>query len=201
MSSPDLFRRIRALKLSAGDKLTLMLVATYTDREDANAFPSVPRLANDSGCTARAVQQRLARLRRAGYLEVQAPARQHRPRTYRVVVPDVRHESPFTPAMASEVKHGSPPTSSAVKPRSRKGEPGFASGVNAGSHDQYRDQFRDRKNTGAARRTAEAKGSFPSSTDGDWFTECRLTHGGACGGRMRHRIRMLTDAYRAKESA
>jgi hypothetical protein len=180
-----------------------MILATYTNRENANAFPKVATLASHCGCTERAIQQRLRRLRLAGYLEIQAPGRLQRATTYRVVVPDSRNETPFPVATPSRVNAGSPQSPSGVNSRSLRGEPRFAPGVNGSSHDLYRDQYRDQRTTGAARRSTRAQTLSPASpTDSDWFAECQVIHNGACGGdQMGHHLRKRMDAYRSKESA
>ena len=172
--SIDALRRIRALRLSPGEKLTLMILATYADRDNSNAFPSVKRLAEESGCTERAVQQRLARLRRAGYLEVQTPARQHRPTTYRVVVPnESRGELGFTPKARPGVNGDSPLGTVRGENRTARGELGFAPGVNGGSPDQYRDLSIDQKDRSAAAPRFSAQAREPNG-NGNYHVIHRL---------------------------
>ena len=160
--SIDALRRIRALRLPPGDKLTLMIIATYADRDDSNAFPSVRLLAEQSGCTERAIQQRLARLRRGGYLEVQTPARQHRPTTYRVVPNEARGEPEFAPEAQPGVNGDSPLGTFRGEARTARGEREFAPGVNGGSPDQYRDQSTDQKDKPAAAPRFSAQAREPN---------------------------------------
>ena len=184
--SIDALRRIRTLTLPPGDKLTLMILATYANRDGLNAFPSVTRLAEECRCTARAVKQRLARLRQAGYLVVQAPARQHHATTYRVVVPKASRGAPqFTPEGPSEVNGDAPlgtvrsapgftpdgPSEvngdASLEPvrgesTAVRGEPTGAPGVNGGSPDLYRDQSIDQKDRSAAAPRFSAQAREPN---------------------------------------
>jgi hypothetical protein len=184
--SLDALRRIRTLKLPPGDKLTLMILTTYASRDGSNAFPSVRLLAAQSSCTDRAVQQRLARLRAAGYLEVQSPARQHRPTTYRVVVPkESRGERDFTPGMQSgtnghsplgvdaqsEMNGDSPLGVVRGESQASRGEPAFASEVNGGSPDQKRDLDSDQRRKSIAQLSTERSPEYQHDISADEIPE------------------------------
>jgi hypothetical protein len=166
-------RWIRALKLPAGDKLTLLVLATYADRDNANAFPGVARLATESECSVREVQRRLDRLRRRGLVEVQAPARQHRPTTYRVVVPTVRGDRDVTPAHTSGVTSTSPLERSGVTSETVRGDLDVAPEVTCKSPDQYRDQGTDQKSKAAAAPQFSRQAREPNAT-GNYYVIVRL---------------------------
>jgi hypothetical protein len=87
--SLELLRTLRSALLPESEKLLLLIIISYSNRDGGGAFPSVPRLARDCGCTDRTIQLRLRRLQARGYLVVERRAAQHRPTTYRIVDPCV----------------------------------------------------------------------------------------------------------------
>lgn len=64
------------------DRLLLLALASFCDRDGGNAYPSVATLATMTRVSTRPVQRRLRKLERQGLIAKQASARQHRPRTY-----------------------------------------------------------------------------------------------------------------------
>src|SRR5262245_58473944 len=67
-------------------KAVLRVLADKADNLGENAFPSVATIATESHFCERVVQRALIVLERASVIAEQAPARQHRPRTWRINV-------------------------------------------------------------------------------------------------------------------
>jgi DNA-binding transcriptional ArsR family regulator len=67
-------------------KLVLLRLADFADDDGSRVFPSVARVADDCGLSARAVQTALRRLEAGGLLIMvaEADARSQRPRAYRI---------------------------------------------------------------------------------------------------------------------
>lgn len=66
------------------DMLILLSLADVADAQGGSAFPSVARLARDCRSDARTVQRHLSGMVKAGVLEIEKKASQHRPTTYRI---------------------------------------------------------------------------------------------------------------------
>lgn len=55
-------------------------------------------------------------------------------------------------------------------------------------------------NRGDAARLPVRQGPMDAARLTDWFEECQRLHGGGCGGSMKHRMRTLIDAEKARAS-
>ncbi len=72
------------LALASTQKFILIKLADYADRDGANVWPSVARIAHECCLSERTVQTALRELLGLGLLEVSREAANHRPRTYRI---------------------------------------------------------------------------------------------------------------------
>lgn len=75
------------VELPYGEKLLLLTLATYTCRHNI-AWPSIPRLAKNTGMAERSIHRILARLRRIHMLHVCQPQRRGHGNRYVIVTPD-----------------------------------------------------------------------------------------------------------------
>lgn len=64
---------LRGADLSASEYRVLLTVWTYSDENMLNAFPSINRVAGDTGLTRSTVKRCLKSLREMGYLKIDAP--------------------------------------------------------------------------------------------------------------------------------
>ena len=81
--------------------LILLSLADVTDEHGRGAYPSKSRMARDSRSDERTVQRHLAKMVKAGILEVEAKATQHRPTTYTICMEEDSAEVPRGDSLSS----------------------------------------------------------------------------------------------------
>lgn len=129
--------------LSSTQRHVLLVLANYVNDETRTAYPSVDRLARQTGLSARAVQLALRALEAQGIIGVSLKAaigsgareipRDRRPNLYRWLAEDVDRGEPRSPRKADEVKE--------IRPRGEGGSPREVNDVHLNLHKNHQENL------------------------------------------------------------
>jgi hypothetical protein len=178
MASIMTITAITRLDLPPGEKLTLLVLAVFTDRDNGNAFPSVEVLAERSGCSVRMVQYRLGRLVEAGYVAIESFGGGRRPRTYRLTTtisggamgctPDESETQIGPQRGATDCTPDGAADGRGVQSETSRGATDCTAGVQPIAPDQYIDQYKEQRSRSkhtAPKRPARSSRALEATND------------------------------------